>query len=704
MTKRGYKTKNHKAKRKAKADERKPEQEGRKVVAEYEMTDAGLLWGDKIISAPFEVLGRARDPNGNDWARVITFKDADGRDHQVTIADADLHTDARALAAKLAGQGLKIAPKYRGALLDYFNDLNVDDRVTMVTRTGWHQVGDRPVFVLPGQSYGQPDDERVLLSGDTRSSPYGSRGTLDDWRNTVGRLSADHRLVALTVSTAFAGVLLHPTHQDGGGVHLRAQSSTGKSSAAAAAASVWGPPSSYLMSWRNTANALEANAALQTDTLMALDEIGVIDARELHAATYQIATGTGKGRAHRDGSARQRATWRVMLVSTGEISMADKVEEDRGRRIKAGQEIRILDIPADAGKGFGVFDSAGPDNDAGKLADSLRVATANSHGTAGPAFIKAMFDRELLPELATLAAEAIEKFSRKIVSDNGQVRRAVHRLGLIAFAGELATELGIVPWPKGAATAAAEFAIRQWIKGRGGTAAAESVQAVRAVRLFIEQFGDSRFERILQAGDGEQFQFDGKAIQRRAGWRKGKGEQQQWLILPEVWRTEVCAGMDPTTVARVLADRDMLDRGGPDELQKLHRIHDKRLRFYTVKSNILSCEDEKTPVTPVTPVTTNEANDLGDDDFEPVTGEKPNENGHVTGVTGVTGEKHQSPQYVDEPNPDDWSFNSESGPTCSQCNADGATVQQNGAWLHAECVRFWPGEPDDLDIPEELRR
>jgi uncharacterized protein (DUF927 family) len=69
--------------------------------------------------------------------------------------------------------------------------------------------------------------------------------------------------------------------------------------------------------------------------LLCLDELGVIDSRELTAAVYQLAIGAGKGRARRDGSMRPPASWRVMVVSTGEISIASKVEEDKNRRARA---------------------------------------------------------------------------------------------------------------------------------------------------------------------------------------------------------------------------------------------------------------------------------------------------------------------------------------------------------------------------------
>jgi hypothetical protein len=76
------------------------------------------------------------------------------------------------------------------------------------------------------------------------------------------------------------------------------------------------------------------------------------------------------------------------------------------------------------------------------------------------------------------------------------VYRAAQRLGLIAFAGELACRFEIAPWQKGEATAAAEFALAQWLAARGGSGAAETLSAIRQVRLFIEKHGVARFQPI----------------------------------------------------------------------------------------------------------------------------------------------------------------------------------------------------------------
>lgn len=62
------------------------------------------LW----VSAPFEVLGRSRDPQGRGWGKFLRWRDDDGRQHVRHVADAELHGEPAALCAGLANIGLRI--------------------------------------------------------------------------------------------------------------------------------------------------------------------------------------------------------------------------------------------------------------------------------------------------------------------------------------------------------------------------------------------------------------------------------------------------------------------------------------------------------------------------------------------------------------------------------------------------------------------
>ena len=52
--------------------------------------------------------------------------------------------------------------------------------------------------------------------------------------------------------------------------------------------------------------------------------------------------------------ARRSLRWRLMILSSGELSLASHMLTG-GRKARAGQDVRLLDIPADAGAGFGMF-------------------------------------------------------------------------------------------------------------------------------------------------------------------------------------------------------------------------------------------------------------------------------------------------------------------------------------------------------------
>jgi putative DNA primase/helicase len=515
------------------------------------------------IASAFEVIGACRDPLGHGWGKWLRWRDADGRIHTRHVSDAALQGDPSVLCGGLADEGLSINRNQQRRFLAYLSGCNVKGRVTLVRRTGWHDIGGHQVFVLPAETIGPKGSERVILDA-SAVGPYEARGTLKDWQDGIGALATGHALPVLAISAAFAGPLLQLAGQEGGGVHIFGDSSQGKTTIIQAAASVWGRGATpgYVRAWRATANGLEGAAASASDTVLILDELSVMEARDVQAALYGLANGTGKARAARDGSLREPKTWRVLILSTGEVATGTKLAEDRGRKARAGQLVRMLDIQADRHLGFGAFDHGGMDNDAGALAKAFKHAATSAYGTAGPEFVRRIMAEEVTGEdvramVANFTASTVPARS------DGQIDRAAQRLGLIAAAGELATALEIVPWRVGEAREAAAWALTQWIEGRGGTEPAEVRQAIEQVRLFIEQHGESRFDTLDD--------HDARPVNNRAGWRKGSGPLREWMIPPEVWKMEICNGLDATLVARTLAERGMLLRAG-DGFQPVRKI------------------------------------------------------------------------------------------------------------------------------------
>jgi uncharacterized protein (DUF927 family) len=101
---------------------------------------------------------------------------------------------------------------------------------------------------------------------------------------------------------------------------------------------------------------------------------------------------------------------------------------------------------------------------------------------------------------------------------------------------------------------------------------------VAQVRRFFEAHGDSRFDDITTMDPNR------RPVGNRAGYRKGAGADRSWLVLPGVWRLEICAGFDPTDVAKLLHSRGMLVKGEGDNYARKERLpgSDTTQRFYVL--------------------------------------------------------------------------------------------------------------------------
>lgn len=497
------------------------------------------------VCSSLEVVGRVRDGNGSEWARLLEFADPDGRVKRWAAPMRMLAGDGLEFRATLLSLGLLIAPavKARQRLSMYVQEA-VSARVFTCTEvTGWH-LG---AFVLPDRTLGTGD---VLLQTMGAPPKLAQAGTLEQWRTSVAGPCAGNSRLVLAVSAAFAPALLDPTGDENGGLHFVGASSCGKTTALRAAASVWGGRG-YMRRWRATANGLEALAKSHNDLPLILDELAQVEAREAGEIAYMLANGSGKHRSRPDGLSKPEAEWRLLFLSAGEIGLADHMRES-GKRARAGQELRLADVPADAGTGHGLFETLHGFSDGAALADALIEGAAAAFGTAGLAFIERLVavDRaELRTSVATLRNDFLA--DHLPAGANGQAERLGKRFALVAAAGELATAWGITGWEGGEAIRAAGACLAACLDRRGGTGSGEDAQAMEQVAHFLELHGSSRFADL--AGDPD------RVVVNRAGFRRRDAESRiEYLILPEVFKREVCAGLDYRAVAKLLRDRGRL--------------------------------------------------------------------------------------------------------------------------------------------------
>ena len=125
--------------------------------AEFEMTEAGLIFF-KVnsrgvtavdVSGPFQVLGLVRDTKSAGWAYFLRRRDADGQLHEFIASDKRLLSEHDAVCGDMAAQGLRINESQQGNLARYILGSTTGDRITLVYRIGWHEIGDSNVLSCP---------------------------------------------------------------------------------------------------------------------------------------------------------------------------------------------------------------------------------------------------------------------------------------------------------------------------------------------------------------------------------------------------------------------------------------------------------------------------------------------------------------------------------------------------------------------------
>jgi uncharacterized protein (DUF927 family) len=560
----------------------------------YRMEHGGLrAWNEKRekwewISDPFDVTQRERSPSGDGWSRRLSWKDQDDREHTYLVSDARLHGEPGELCGELAGQGLTIALGKHRDLLTYINGQSSANRGTIVERTGWHEIAGKRCFVMPDVVVGSVD--KVTLQGST-SRPYSASGTLEEWQIHIASKAVGHRYLTFMQSCGFVGPLLEQLELESGGVHPHGTSSIGKTTGVRMAVTPWGSGADkggFLKSWSTTRNGVEANAVDHSDTLLAFEELGIANPKEIGACVYSLASGLGRSRAQRDGSLRAPKTWRIWVLSSGEVTLRGMMAAG-GQKVRAGQEIRILDIRADQGDGVGVFSRLGAGFNPKAFADELKLATCRYYGTAGPAFVAKLLeqDPERIGQFWDKMRLEVPK-AANLTSGTEQVMRVADKFSAIAMAGELAAEFGILPWQAGSATKAAAEMLDRWVKGRGGAKDPQEITAgIDQVRKKIAAFGDGRFAHA----DRHAMSKDDRPVTDRLGWFRGAGQDQRWLILPTVFRDVFCEGFDHTVIREALHAYGMLDRD-PDgkHWPRNEKCDGRTQRVYVLTAKILQEE------------------------------------------------------------------------------------------------------------------
>ena len=239
--------------------------------------------------------------------------------------------------------------------------------------------------------------------------PKGNLGNyLDDLREHVVPYKNISLAFALGVSSSIVAKLnMHYKDINTLLVHLFAESTKGKSTAAMLAISVWGNPNlsggGLYNTWNSTENALSTSLAGNYGIAYALDELSMSKIEDTTSLIYNLVGGKDKARLTQDIELRAAATWTTSIISTGEVSLLSKAKNN------TGLDIRVLELG-------GIVWTEDANH-----SDQVKALVNRNYGVFGADFVKRLieFPADRLKEIFEEEREIfIQKVKEKNIQDD----------------------------------------------------------------------------------------------------------------------------------------------------------------------------------------------------------------------------------------------------------------------------------------------
>jgi putative DNA primase/helicase len=221
-----------------------------------------------------------------------------------------------------------------------------------------------------------------------------------------------------------------------------------------------------------------------------------------------------------------------------------------------------------------------------QFAVKLKEAALKYYGDVGREWVRLLVtDRR---EYAEMLKEDIRKFEQAHMPPDAvpEVGRVVHRFGIIAAAGELATLFDLTGWNKGEATWGAATCLEAWLANRGGAKQGhDAKQMLRQVRLFIERNQASGFRHVSGTP------LTGGGTYRVVGYYDCTDDSTIYYLQTEIFRHDVCKGFDHLQVLRALDESGYLVHNSNRLDYQITIASKHRQRFYAIKDSLLTSDD-----------------------------------------------------------------------------------------------------------------
>ncbi|MCU3278633.1 DUF927 domain-containing protein [Enterobacter hormaechei subsp. steigerwaltii] len=554
-------------------DELKPRVESRNdglywITPKVDKDSGEIINNEAWLCSPLEVVGSGSD--GAERYLVLRWRSPRGHEditRAIPCADVGEREGWRSL--KAGGVNVTTKNTFRAILADWLQQCGSGQEWIITHTTGWHN----GAYIMPdGEVIGDPETPILFNGRSAASSGYAVSGTAEGWRDSVAYLAGGNPSMMLGVAAALSAPLIGLVGADGFGVHLFEQSSAGKTTTANIASSLWGEPDALRLTWYGTALGIANEAEAHNDSLLPLDEVGQgSSAKDVATSAYTLFNGAGKLQGAKEGGNRELKRWRTVAISTGEMDIETFLSAG-GLKVKAGQLVRLLNIPMEKSTAFHGLQN-------GKAhADALKQAWVENHGAAGREWVKWLAAHQ--KEAKQAVHDAQTRWRGLIPADYGeQVHRVAERFAILEAA--LVTGASITGWDEQASRDAIQHSFNAWVK-EFGTGNKEHQQIIEQCEAFLNAYGLSRFAPLP-------YDPASLPISNLAGYRKRKSNHDDapmvFYTFPATFEKEIAQGFNARQFARALAAAGLLSEpsSGRGYQQKSPRIDGRQINVYVLQ-------------------------------------------------------------------------------------------------------------------------
>lgn len=282
------------------------------------------------------VINQEVNLDTNDHFVTLSFHPINGSDLvTLKVQASDIATYSS--LTKLSSKGLDINEANKANVIKALRKSRGDAPYIYSHQTlGWVQRNNHLVF-----------NHQISNGFDINSTYVGSidiqpKGTEEAYMNmikseVIGNLGLELALV-FGVSSAMLGLINIRYPMESLMIHLVGSSSSGKSTTAILAASVWGNcnlrENGLLASFNTTLNALQKRLSGNFGIIQCLDELNQYSGNDVTKLIYSLSEGRIRSRLNKECEMNQLESWNTVILSTGEKGILSMASNNEGLRVR----------------------------------------------------------------------------------------------------------------------------------------------------------------------------------------------------------------------------------------------------------------------------------------------------------------------------------------------------------------------------------